>query len=541
MGKAASKIKKRRREQQERRRLEQAEEEEANRIEVRQLEINLPETIDGINTDAPNAPESIEEAVVFQFQHILRERGFDEVEISKHKRMLLTRMSTREQRREEQRQTIYTSARAVLEEVLAGFEEQPKYKNTYFLDVQSYSLSNSALAYNDKTKEIIILFRKEFEKGAYFKKSSFFCSRLDALTLRSSTVNMDIENRLSALDFEYKNFGRTAFSADKSTALIFLSRLCNRSKKLFLYNLEKNSIRIGNFEVLKFEGKETLYFMEPDVDNENFRHKIYVELYPKEIETRGLAFYEKSLRKRNFFRKIFEVKKDKRGYELYHSYCKIDRNALHGHEDCLIIYRFCCREADEDKGICDIFYVNMVTKRLLFRCSVVVEGNERIYRDSVYHKIIWSSEAKMVTRMSTGAILVIDKIKKMARVHRHDFQSQFDELCGIFRFEELRGIEGFEEHSNLNLEPYEGEEDWSGPRLDGLFQPEEKFRFQYFDGFCAVWSSCVSSFFRGDEFADLRDFLVLGQLEIGKSKFQRFIQFPFRFGEGVDKREKILM
>ena len=335
---------------------------------------------------------------------------------------------------------------------------------------------------------------------------------LDLRTLEVTIHSIDPEDRLKCSEtFSNHYFKRTAFSADKRSAVTFLSTggSTNKSVGMIQYDLIKNTFIHHDFTDLKVYGVSM--FLEPDIDNNNFqRDSILVEIYENHFRMPGLSFFRYHL-KRKKFDKVFQIPDSRPGYRLQHSYGKIDRRALHGREDCLVVLRFCYRgrftEAIEYDYVCDLFYVNLCTKLLLFRCQIVLEEAERHYRAEIHQKFLWNSKRKFVMRFGQSSLLVVHRAERSAKVYRHtEDVHKYPLLVAVF---------------DLRMKA----------KIEERFQPRDAFFYFEFEDLCALYSRCCISRFKFNEFRSLENFVLLNELHPDRDHPERkkmFVQFPFR-------------
>jgi len=242
--------------------------------------------------------------------------------------------------------------------------------------------------------------------------------------------------------------------------------------------------------------------------NEKFSDFLILEMYNADTTWSTLSFFKYYLRSKHF-EKVFEIGDSPVGKKLRHSYSKIDRNAIHNSEDCLIIFRFCQLENSDEIAFCDIFYVNLSSKRLLFQQEIELRYEESYYRRAIYLQFLWKDEHKIVMRFGGKTILVMNRAKRAISLHR--IPADIDPKGNYDQFVTLIPKEKISKEKILKEE---------------MLLPSKAFKIFDFDKFFLIYSEVGLSDFRIDEFGKIKDYAILSSLTY-KGHERKFISYPF--------------
>ena len=401
-------------------------------------------------------------------------------------------------------------------------EKSPKFFELEVL--KKYQISSSAI-YFRKGEEIVLMCRRRQEEveddfaeeedaedqpEANPDENCPFCVIINTKT-RKIQENKIVPPEGSTLTSEQISFISCSLSEDQNTIASFVKghqfmRFENPNQPpinmLLLYNIDENRLDLHNFGSIDLYGHIDLD-LQPDCTNESFDDYLIVELYSEEDgEGSNLCFYRYTLKTKKFD-KVFEIPSCRGGKRLMHSLCKIDRNALHGHEDCLLVFRV-TQNLNTGKILLEIFSVNLCTKILLFKASVQLNEDESRFRQAIRQPFLENSRDRFVIQLGKNSVLVCDKLKRTAKMFRYRGQVRHDDQCilGLHEADEEYHIGYFSKfHSLFPASKYE--------ELKGRFTPSEAFRCFVFDRYCLLMSYYGFCQFRVDQFERLEDYVML--------------------------------
>jgi len=346
-------------------------------------------------------------------------------------------------------------------------------------------------------KEILFFGKKVVEEGVEIEYYFYiFCTKKRIFLKENKLILPD-----DIPEYLLENcFWKSAMSKDQRVIVLYIT-----GYYILEYRIETNLMITHDTKSIELSGKK--YEIVSDCMNENFEEYLVIELYCEDTTWSTLSFYKYYLRRKRFD-KVFEIGDSPVGKKLRHSYSKIDRNSIHNQEDCLLVFRFCQSNADQ-LASCDIFYVNLTSKRLLFQKEVELQYEESYYRRAMYLPFLWNDREKIVMRFGSRTLLVLYRELRKAKLHRlpnYDSRNNdFDQF--------------------VTLLP---QEDFDEKKCGELFLPKGAFKFYEFEKFCLVYSEVAMSDFKVSQFKNIDEYTVLSTICYQKIE-KKYINYPFLY------------
>lgn len=336
------------------------------------------------------------------------------------------------------------------------------------------------------------------------EKFDFYCIVLNTKTgilISKNLIKFDNSNIKEHFKYLRSLKSRSSISEDRERVLFYLF------ESLLEYNIEKNKLTIHNAKDVELGGQT--FHIEADCMNQDYNDYLIVELYNEFVPPGDLVFYKYDLKNKHYY-KLYQIV-HRIPQRFTHSYCKIDRNALHGNEDCMFIFKYCRHQFYPDSIEVYLFYINLVTKRSLYKAKFCVQGEEAYYREAIYKPFLWNDTDKFVIRLGPKSILVFYKYGRRSEIFRSDDENDFNKFVGIF---------------DIGLKEV----------IEKRLLPRNEFKFLKFGDKVLLMSNFAFSCFGTFEFENLNDYAVVTSVFDDNDKDHFFIQFPFL---GVDLKKEL--
>lgn len=322
---------------------------------------------------------------------------------------------------------------------------------------------------------------------------NFYCIILNAKSGKIiSKRKIEFENEETREDFYFlqNSRSRSAISHDKKRVVFYLFQC------LLEYSIEDNKLSVHNAKEVNIHGDE--FRIEADCMNQDYDDYLIIELYNDYTPSGDLVFYKYNIKSKQYY-KLYHLRHQV-NQRFLHSYCKIDRDALHGHEDCMFIFKYCAGQYGETDVY--LFYVNLVTKRSLYKAKFVVDAPEAYYRAAIYQPFLWNDSQKFITRIGPKSILVFQKYNRQYEIFRSKDEIEFRKFVGIFD----------KKHKEV---------------LEKKLRPREGFKFLEFQDKVLLMSDFGFSNFSTAEFDDLEDYAIVTNVFDNDDQDHYFLQLPF--------------
>ena len=206
---------------------------------------------------------------------------------------------------------------------------------------------------------------------------------------------------------------KTSLSKDENTLLFYFT------KEIVEYKIKESKVVLHQVAEIEVDGT---FFKFCDVDcmNEDFEKSIVLELYNCEVHDGNLAFYEYVLSTKKF-RKIFAIPNpNDPEKKFWHSYNRIDRNAIHNSRDALVVMRFHHKNS-AGQFTCDLFYIDMQKKNLLKQLSIELPSDFGLIKQPhAFSPFLINNEEVFALRLGHNSILMVNKHSWNANVIEHN-------------------------------------------------------------------------------------------------------------------------
>ena len=317
--------------------------------------------------------------------------------------------------------------------------------------------------------------------------------------------------RLSEQEKNPKYQVKTSLSKNENILLFYFK------KEIVEYRIAESELILHKVAEIEVDGH---FFKFCDVDclNEDFDQTVILELYNSEAAEGNLAFYSYNLTSKKF-KKIFAIPNPNDPERpFWHSYNKIDRKAIHGSRDALIVLRFHHKNSS-GSFTADLFYIDIQKRNLLKQLKIELPRDfGQLRQPFAFSPFLLNSQEVFALRLGHNSVLAVNKVTWSANVIEHD----------QFFFKPHLITDELEENINgriLCMAKGVGRE-----RLEKGFLPAGNYAFYEFGEYVLViGNNCVSELSVG-KFEKLENYVVVDGYVDPEDVQRKFyvLQFPFK-------------
>ena len=304
---------------------------------------------------------------------------------------------------------------------------------------------------------------------------------------------------------------KTSLSKDEKNLLFYFE------KEIVEFRISDSKLVLHKVADIEVDGKLFRY-CDVDCMNEDFDKSIVLELYNSDTADGNLAFYEYTLSSKKF-RKIFEIPNPNDPQKkFWHSYNKIDRNAIHGCRDALIVLRF-HQKNSRGQFTCDLFYIDIQKKSLLKQLAIQLPDDfGQLKLPHAFSPFLINNKEMFALRLGQNSILVVNRHSWTANAIEHD----------QFFFKPHIVVNELEENINGKiLCMVKGE---SKNKLQKRFLPADNYAFNEVGDYTMVIGNNCFSELSVQKFDRLENYVVMDSYIDPFDVRKKFyvLQFPFK-------------